>query len=79
MKERLDSEINAVVRRVLVRHHIDLEKISVRTTRGVVRLWGEMATQRRRDPELTEKQIELILAEVKTIEGVRRVVPTLTG
>jgi hypothetical protein len=48
MMEMIDLDINRGVRRVLVKHWIDLGRISVRTTRGRVPCYDAIAWRRAR-------------------------------
>lgn len=68
-----DLDINCYVRKVLVRHWIDLGRVSMRTTRGVVRLSGELRTLRNPKDELSTALILTILTEIRRIKNVRRI------
>jgi hypothetical protein len=75
MSKPSDIEINCAVRRVLVRHWIDIGKISLRTTQGVVWLSGTLCKLPRVSTELTSKMIVEILGEIRRSPAVRRVHP----
>lgn len=66
-----DLEVNRNVRRVLVRHRIDLGWLTLATTRGTVRLGGSM----RRvpgTPELTPPILDGLFREIRHAPGVHR-------
>jgi hypothetical protein len=67
-----DLDINCRVRRVLVRHWIDLGRISVRTTCGVVRLSGSLVRLPNGGPALDPATVAGIVTEVRRIPDVRR-------
>lgn len=76
MNSRLtDMDINVAVRRVLVRHWIDLGRISVRTTRGVVWLSGSLLRIKNAGSELGNEEMLSIFQEMKNVHGVRRLHP----
>lgn len=72
-----DLKINSQVRKVLVRHSIDLAKISLRTTRGVVHLSGELRRLPNAAGRLDAGLILIILAEIRRVQNVRRVTTDL--
>jgi hypothetical protein len=67
-----DLDINCRVRRVLVRHWIDLGKLSVRTTCGVVWLNGSLERLPNSGAALDTPALESILAEIRRTPDVRR-------
>ena len=69
---KVDLDINCRVRRVFVRHWIDLGKISARTTRCVVTLSGSLMRLPHIAPEVDATSPEVILGEIKRIPDVRR-------
>lgn len=68
-----DLEINSAVRRVLVRHWIDLGRISIRTQKGKVTLRGHLDKLSESDQPLTGTVVESIIGDVRRIHGVLRV------
>jgi hypothetical protein len=68
-----DLDINCRVRRVLVRHWIDLGKICVRTTSGVVRLSGSLVRLHSGGPALDPTTVVGIMAEIRRIQDIRRI------
>jgi hypothetical protein len=68
-----DIEINCAVRRVLVRHWIDLGKISLRTTQGVVWLSGALTKLPKVTSELTPATITEMINDIRRTSSVRRV------
>lgn len=73
MNRLSDIEINCAVRRVLVRHWIDLGKISLRTTQGVVWLSGALAKLPKVSSEITPATLLEMITEIRRIASVRRV------
>lgn len=73
MDKAVDLTINCRVRRALVRHWIDLGKISVRTTCGVVWLSGSLDRLPNSGTDLDTKAVESVLAEIKRVPDVRRI------
>jgi len=72
--DRLDDlNINCQVRKALVRHWIDLGKLSMRSTRGVVHLSGELHKISNTDGPLDTAMVLTILQEIKRIRNVKRV------
>ena len=74
-----DLHINCAVRKVMVRHWIDLGKLSMRTTRGVVRLSGELCRLSGATGHLNCALILTILSELKRVTHVRRVTADFTN
>ena len=69
-----DLATNCAVRKVLVRHWIDLGKISVRTSLGVVSLTGELQRISNSTGGLNASALSAIIFETKLIPTVRRVI-----
>jgi hypothetical protein len=69
---KVDLDINCRVRRVLVRHWIDLGKISVRTARCVVSLSGSLMRLPHIAPNADAATPSTIFEEIKRIPDVRR-------
>ena len=69
---KVDLDINCRVRRVLVRHWIDLGKMSARTTRAVVTLSGALMRLPHLNPEIDLATPGSILDEIRKIPDVRR-------
>lgn len=67
---RTDLEINRDIRRVLVRHWIDLGQLSVRSTGGRVNVRGRLQRIEGRSEELTSSIVERIATEIRRIPGV---------
>ena len=74
-----DLHINCAVRKVMVRHWIDLGKLSMRTTRGVVRLSGALSRLPGAAGHLNCALIITILSEIKRVTHVRRVSADFTN
>ena len=79
MDSSSDLHINCAVRKVMVRHWIDLGKLSMRTTRGVVRLGGALNRLPGAVGELNATLIMVIIAEIKRVPHVRRVSADFTN
>ena len=69
---KADLEINCRVRRVLIRHWIDLGKISVRTSRFVVSLNGSLMRLPHVAPDADSATPAVIFEEIKRIPDVKR-------
>jgi hypothetical protein len=69
---KTDLDINCRVRRVLVRHWIDLGKMSARTTRCVVTLSGSMMRLPHINAEVDPATPASILEEIRRLPDVRR-------
>lgn len=74
-----DLETNCAVRRVLVRHWIDLGKISLRTTNGVVSLSGELLRLSHGGNALTPASLLQITSELSGVPRVRRISVNFTN
>lgn len=72
MNRLSDMDLNVAVRRVLVRHWIDLGRVSVRTTRAVVCLSGALVRMKNGGDELSNEGMLGIFQEIKNLHGVRR-------
>lgn len=70
--KKVDLDINCRVRRVLVRHWIDLGKMSARTVRCVVTLSGALMRLPHISPEVDLATPGSILDEIRKIPDVRR-------
>ena len=70
---KVDLDINCRVRRVLVRHWIDLGKMSSRTTRCVVTLSGSLMRLPHINAEVDSATPAAILEEIRRIPDVRRI------
>jgi hypothetical protein len=67
-----DLDINCRVRRVLVRHWIDLGKLSTRTTGGVVWLTGSLERLPNSGARLDAPSVDGVLTEIRRTPDVRR-------
>lgn len=72
-----DLEINSAVRRVLVRHWIDLGRVSIRTQKGKVTVRGTLDKLSESDQPLTGTVVEGIFGDIRRIHGVLRVMAEL--
>ena len=79
MNRQSDLQINCAVRRVLVRHWIDLGKSSIRTTSGVCHLAGSFGKLPGITPALTPENVAEIIDEIRRLPSVRRVHATFTN
>ena len=79
MNKLTDLEINCAVRKVLVRHWIDLGRISVRTSAGVITLSGALDKLPNVDAPLTSSSVEEMIAEIRRVFSVRRIQPVLSN
>lgn len=70
-----DLEVTRGVRRLLVKHWIDLGRISVRTTRGNVYLYGNLRRLADHDIQLSPRALENMFQEMARIKGANRINP----
>ena len=69
-----DFRINSLVKSILVKHWVDLQKIQFDTHRGNVYLRGELSQLKRRNTgEFDRSLFDAIESEIKRIRGVRKV------
>lgn len=73
MRQLTDLDINCAVRRVLVRHWIDLGKLILRTTGGIVNLSGALEKICKSNEDLNPGLLIEITSELRRIPCVRRV------
>ncbi len=73
MKQLPDLEINRAVRRILVRHWIDLGKLSIRSASAVCHLSGMLDKLPNVPPALTGTKIAEIFVEIRRVPALRRV------
>ena len=69
---KADLDINCRVRRVLIRHWIDLNKLTVRTSRCVVSLNGSLLRVPHVAPDVDTATPAAIFEEIKRLPDVRR-------
>ncbi|HVM59618.1 MAG TPA: hypothetical protein VMV72_02030 [Verrucomicrobiae bacterium] len=69
---KIDLDINCRVRRVLVRHWIDLGKVSLSTSDCVVSLGGSLTRLPHIAPDIDGATPASVLEEIKNIPDVRR-------
>ena len=75
-----DLQINRAIRQVLVRHWIDLGRLTLATRNGSVLLAGAMnRLSGSREGELGDPEASAIVAEIRSLPGVRRLTLTLAG
>jgi len=68
-----DLDINRGVRRVLVKHWIDLGRLSVRSTQGRVLIRGRLLRIQGVKVALTTPIVEAMFAEIQRLRAVRNV------
>ena len=76
MTSTTDLAINRHVRRIMVKHWIDLGRMSIRTVRGVVVVYGRLQRIPGRD-ELIPPTVESIFYDIRRIKEVKWVRPHL--
>ena len=72
-----DLDINRGVRSILVRHWIDLGRLSVRSTDGKVYVRGALVRIGGITEELSSAVVEAIFTDIKKVREVRQVYPSL--
>lgn len=81
----VDFRINAAVRRILIRHWLDLQLIDYRTTNCVVYIRGRFrgkggrGRDKRKDYMINPSVVEAVEREIGRISGVKRVHMKLEG
>jgi hypothetical protein len=72
-----DLDINRCVRTVLVKHWIDLGRLSVRSNDGKLYIRGSLQRIAGVNEELTSPIVDAMFADIKRIKNVRQVYPAL--
>ena len=73
MMRQLDLQINRDMRRILVKHWIDLGRLSVRTSGGNVFVRGSLCRIGGVNEDLTSQIVQGLITEIKRIRHVKRV------
>lgn len=68
-----DLDTNRGVRRVLVKHWVDLGRLSVRSTQGRVLIRGRLLRIQGASGELTTPIVEAMFNDIRRLRGVRNV------
>ncbi len=74
---QIDLDINRAVRSVLVKHWIDLGRLSVRSTDGKLYVRGALSRIAGVNEELTSAIVDAMFSEIKRIRNLRQVYPML--
>lgn len=74
---RTDIEINRQVRQILVRHWIDLGRLSIKTVDARVVMRGSLQTIGGVTPPFTGESVAVVLSEIRSVPGVIDVSPEL--
>lgn len=74
---QIDLDINRAVRTVLVKHWIDLGRLSVRSTDGKLYIRGALSRIAGINEELTSAIVDAMFSEIKRIRNLRQVYPLL--
>ena len=77
MNRQTDLEVNRSVRRILVRHWIDLGRLSIRTYQGRLSIRGSLQRIGGRDEDPTTAIVEAVFAEVKRTQNVQHMTAEL--
>lgn len=72
MKTVSDLDINKEIRKILVRHWIDLGLLSIRTTNSVSYLRGELVRIKGVDESLSTSIVDTMIRDIERIDGLRR-------
>ena len=72
-----DLEINRNVRRVLVRHWLDLGRIFIRSTNGHVSLRGSLSRIHGMNDPINSATVDTIFTEIKRVRNVKNISPDL--
>ncbi|MDE0838478.1 MAG: hypothetical protein OSB41_05425 [Kiritimatiellae bacterium] len=68
-----DLELSRSVRRIFVKHWVDLGRISIRCTSGRVHLFGTLLRVTGKQPDLQANMLNAMFYELKRIKGVKTV------
>jgi len=71
MKSQADLQIARHIRRVMVRHWIDLGRMSIRSQGGRIMIYGMLQRIAGVNEALTTPIVEAIFQQIKKIKGVR--------
>jgi len=74
---QVDLDINRGVRSILVKHWIDLGRLSVRSTDGKVYVRGALTRIGGVSEDLSSAIVENIFSEIKRIREVKQIYPSL--
>jgi len=74
MDRQQDLKINRQIRAALVRHWIDLGKLSIRSVMGKVKLHGSLNRIYGKKEDLTPAVVETMFLDIKRIRGVHSVI-----
>jgi hypothetical protein len=74
-----DLDINRHIRKVLVRHWIDLGRLSIRTTKGKVAIHGHLDRIAGSQERLSESIVDAMFNEIDKINGVERITVDLAN
>jgi len=73
MNTPTDLDINRSIRRIMVKHWIDLGRIAVRSSRGMVTIHGILRRIPGTEQELTTPIVERIFYDIGRLPGVKNV------
>lgn len=72
MNTQSDLDINRAVRRLMVKHWVDMGRISVRTTRGNISLFGMLQRIEGRMEPLNPAIVDALIYEMRRLPGVHQ-------
>lgn len=70
---QIDLEINRSIRRVLVRHWIDIGRLTIHSTEGRVRVRGLLQPIAGTNSDLEQKNVENIISEIERTKEIKRI------
>ena len=76
MTTQIDLDINRGVRRIFIKHWIDLGRVSIRSAGGVVLVYGTLQRVPGRDA-LMSATVQAMFDDIRLIRNVKRVRPHL--
>lgn len=76
MPGQSDLQLNRSIRRILVRHWVDLGRLSIRSTNGMVLVYGRLQRIAGREA-LTPPTVEAIFYDIRRLKDTRRIKPHL--
>jgi hypothetical protein len=74
MSRQEDLDVNRSIRKVLIRHWIDLGRLSVRTSRGKAFVHGSLNRIYGMSEELTTPIVESMFAEIRRIKNLGQII-----
>ena len=79
MNQSNDLDINRHIRKTLVKHSVDLGRLSIRTTKGKISIHGHLDRISGTQEKLTAALVKTMFDEIERISGVERLTVELVN